>query len=331
VLLFYQGGSSPQPPIVQGSSDDFARRVKKVLPARWFGDSAPIAKAIIGGLADLASWSYSLLAYARQQSRIATATGPWLDLISKDFLGDHLMRYGLSDATFRTRIKATILQERVTRNGMISALTTLTGYTPSIFEPWNTYDAGGYDGPGAGGYDCGNYAQYGGSFLGGAGGYGDTNVPGANVWLELLSYAIGGGYDTPAGSDLVGSTHYIDTAYPPSILTPTKTNVWFSDTVFMTVYRPAAPGIPGINGYDGYLGGYDAGAIEYADNATALGGLTDAMIYDTINLTRPTGSLVWVNLVNGPPPQWISLYNLIGQDRSNIIDHSGNFIAAGQH
>ena len=100
---------------------------------------------------DAAAWCYSWIVYAQTQARLATATGIFLDIISLDFLGRHLLRNGSTDGIFRAKIKATILQERVTRQGMISALTTLTGFVPQIFEPWNLRDATGY-GVGLSGY-----------------------------------------------------------------------------------------------------------------------------------------------------------------------------------
>jgi len=70
-----------------GDSNDILTRVKMLIPFRWFSWVAPIRDAILGGLSDSMAWCYSWIVYAKQQSRIATSTGPFLDLISYDFLG----------------------------------------------------------------------------------------------------------------------------------------------------------------------------------------------------------------------------------------------------
>ena len=67
-----------------GDSNDIVTRVKMLIPFRWFSWVAPLRDAILGGLADSAAWCYSWLVYIKQQSRIATSTGPFLDLISYD-------------------------------------------------------------------------------------------------------------------------------------------------------------------------------------------------------------------------------------------------------
>lgn len=129
-----------------GSSANILDRVRKVLPKGWFQWAAPYRDAIIGGLSDSAAWNYGLITYARAQTRLATAYGVWLDIFAYDFLGRTLTRNGAPDNSFRAMIDATILQERVTRAGMIAAVTTLTGNAPWVFEPWNTYDTGAYSG-----------------------------------------------------------------------------------------------------------------------------------------------------------------------------------------
>lgn len=130
-----------------GDTLDILARVKRLIPFRWFQWAAPLRDAIIGGLSDCAANGYSFILYARQQSRLATATGIWLDILCYDFLRRHLLRRGTNDTVFRNVIQATILQERVTRFGMSQALTKLLNVQPFIFEPWNTGDAGGWNTP----------------------------------------------------------------------------------------------------------------------------------------------------------------------------------------
>jgi hypothetical protein len=224
-----------------GDSNDIVNRVKYLIPFRWFSWVAPIRDAVLGGLGDAAAWSYSWYVYAKLQSRIATSTGPFLDITSYDFLGRHLPRGQMTDNQFRARILATILQERVTRKGMIKAVTALTGAAPWIFEPWNTGDAGAWSGPTA---KIGTFAW------GKAGGWGATNLPAQS---------------------------------------------------FMVVTRTAFSGVPNVAGWSGAtglggLGGWGVGAIEWFGANVGQVGVTNQMIYDIINTTRPTGSISWVRI-----------------------------------
>lgn len=161
-----------------GSSSDIVDRIKRLIPHRWFSWVAPYRDAILGGLADSAAWSYGLIGYARDQSRLSTAYGIWLDIFCYDFLGMFLTRNKIADDAFRQIIRATILQERVTRAGMINAITTLTGRVPMIFEPWNTFDTGAYTG-------LPNTTRYGSfGYNVGQGGYGNMQLP-AQTFIKV--------------------------------------------------------------------------------------------------------------------------------------------------
>lgn len=127
-----------------GSQSDFLSRIKSLLPNGWFGDDTPVLDAVLNGIGSALAAVYDLTGYARLQTRIATASDGFLDLVSYDFLGTTLpRRAGESDAAFRARIQAELLLERGTREGMIRALEILTGRTPLIFEPGRTTDTGG--------------------------------------------------------------------------------------------------------------------------------------------------------------------------------------------
>ena len=126
-----------------GDQADCLARIQMTLPSRWFGDSNPILNAVLNGLAYSLALIYSLVQYAKLQTRISTASDGFLDLISYDFFGVGLLRRsGELDAPYRLRIKANLLRERATRNGMISTLTALTGRAPKIFEPKRPADTG---------------------------------------------------------------------------------------------------------------------------------------------------------------------------------------------
>jgi len=247
-----------------GDSNDILTRVKMLIPHRWFAWVAPIRDAILGGLSDSMAWCYAWIIYAKQQSRIATSTGLFLDLISYDFLGRHLPRtLGMTDDIFRARIMATILQERVTRAGMVNAIQLLTGGTPWIFEPWNTGDAGAWSGPTVAQASPGSFAWADASGHNGAGGWGSTDLP---------------------------------------------------EQSFMVVNRTTYSGVPNVAGWSntGNLSGLGSWSNASGSNVTPTGpggggiewfganvqqvGVTDQMIYDAINTTRPSGEISWTRI-----------------------------------
>ena len=153
-----------------------AARIRAVLPGSWFPTSSPrgpspspILDGVLAGLG--AAWAaiYSLLSYTRLQTRIATATDLFLDMIAADFFSSGLARRGdEADAAFRLRILRNIFAPRATRAALSRVLTDLTGHQPVIFEPGYTHDTGGF----------GTFAQGGGGMAYGmAGGYGSLELP----------------------------------------------------------------------------------------------------------------------------------------------------------
>ena len=123
-----------------------------MLPLRWFPDESPVLDTILTGLASGWIRLFDLLDYIRAQTRVATATDAWLDLIAADFFGRRFKRrVHQSDDGFRRRIFAELLRERGTRRAVRSVLQDLTGHDPAIFEPANPGDTGGYGGSSAAG------------------------------------------------------------------------------------------------------------------------------------------------------------------------------------
>jgi hypothetical protein len=170
----------------EGDANDIVARVKRLIPGRWFAYAAPVRDAVLGGIADGASWCFSLIAYARAQSRIATSTGPWLDLIALDYFQRNISRSsGQGDSAFLARIKAELLRERVTRAGMIRAISDLTGSAPVVFEPWNTGDTGAWDNASTLAWDTQ-----------GAGAWGDTVFP-CQAFLTVLPPGLQGIANAP--------------------------------------------------------------------------------------------------------------------------------------
>jgi hypothetical protein len=144
--------------MAKGDQTDFVRRLAGLLPASWFEPGAganPVRDAELNGAAYNLSWIHSLYKYTLKQTRIATATGVWLDRISWDFFGPNFARRnGEPDSSFRVRLKAEILRPRQTRVAISLALTDLTGVAPLIFEPWNPRDCGAYGVQGTMAYGC---------------------------------------------------------------------------------------------------------------------------------------------------------------------------------
>ena len=131
-----------------GDRSDIASRLRAVLPTKWFGDTTPILDTILNGLGAGWEYIYQFQLYAEQQTRLTTASDLWLDLVAGDFFGGRVRRStGQSDSAFRAVIQRMLLREHATRPAMTSALLTLTGRTPRIFEPANTSDTGGYASP----------------------------------------------------------------------------------------------------------------------------------------------------------------------------------------
>jgi len=152
-----------------GDQQDMLARLRVVLPARWFPDRAPVLDGLLGGLASGWDWTYQQFQYVKAQTRIATATDVWLDIIANDFFSRRLLRRtGQSDDAFRNRIRLELFRERGTRAAIVAVLEDLTGQTPLIFEPARSTDTGGYttpNGVGGGiGYGC-------------AGGWGSLALP----------------------------------------------------------------------------------------------------------------------------------------------------------
>jgi len=125
-------------------SDIFNRLKNNLVP--WFGQDSPNVDALLQGIAKTDSTIYALIGYANTQTRIKTATGDALDLISLDYFGGDLPRHpGENDASFRNRILADLVQERATRKGMYTVLKNLTGIAPIIIEGTYAGNVGFYD------------------------------------------------------------------------------------------------------------------------------------------------------------------------------------------
>lgn len=144
-----------------GDQTDIHSRLRALIPFGWFpAGVSPLVDGLILGISNALAFIYSILAYVRLQTRIATATDGFLDLIAGDFFGNNLPRAaGQSDPSYRARIQANLLRERGTRRAVILILQQLTGRTPIIFEPLRPADTGGYRAPNCGYGAAGGYAS----------------------------------------------------------------------------------------------------------------------------------------------------------------------------
>lgn len=233
-----------------GDQNDVYRRLRGYLP-RWFPDESqsPVITGLLQGLAYTASFIYSLLSYARLQTRIKSATDGWLDMIAADFFGSMLLRAAnQSDDSFRGRILINLFRERATRAGLIRVLQDLTGRTPVVIEPTRPADTGAYGGPLLG--------------YGYAGAYGSLSMPfqafviafrpaGTGI-PNIAGYGVStGGYSTPSQASyaslsmIQGGVSDADIYAAIDSVKPVATIVWTSIVQNLPEPPPVIPGITG--------------------------------------------------------------------------------------
>lgn len=137
-----------------GDQLDITARLQRLMPNGWFANGdVPLRDAILTGFANMFAFIYSLLAYVRLQTRIATATDGWLDLIAYDFFGRDFGRAdGQNDGSFRNQIISRLFRQRNTREAIILVIEQLLGTTPAVIEPQRCADTGGYSEPTTMGY-----------------------------------------------------------------------------------------------------------------------------------------------------------------------------------
>lgn len=233
-----------------GDQQDIYRRLRGFLPP-WFGDEAdtPIINGVLQGLAYAAAYVYSLIGYARLQTRIKTATDGWLDVIAADFFGDSLLRAANQpDESFRARILINLFRERATRAGLIRVLQDLTGRAPVVIEPTRPADTGAYGVPTSGYGYAGAYGSLSSPFQAFVIAFRPTGTGIPNV----AGYGIStGAYATPSQAEyaslsmIQGGVADADIYAAIDSVKPVGTIVWTS----IVQNLPAPPAvIPGITG-----------------------------------------------------------------------------------
>lgn len=113
-------------------------RLKAALPSSWFRDDTPIIDAILSGYAWCLTSIQDDIDESKNQTRIKTTTGGFLDLTSGDFFGESLPRLlGESDPTFGVRIIRNIVSEKATFGAVHGAVVDImagTGATINMYE-----------------------------------------------------------------------------------------------------------------------------------------------------------------------------------------------------
>lgn len=104
-------------------------KLKEALPSSWFSkDDSKFINAILKGFAWCCDLIDNTLAEVKKQTRILTATGGFLELISGDFFGDSVPRHlNESDNTYSSRLVSTILKEKVTPLALSTVVNELMG------------------------------------------------------------------------------------------------------------------------------------------------------------------------------------------------------------
>jgi hypothetical protein len=126
---------------MMGDQNDMVSRLRALLPARWFADTAPVLDATLTGFAAVWTAAYEQLEFVRRQTRVATANGSFLDMIAKDFFGTRLCRrVAQDDVAYRRMIGLELRRVHATRDAVKAALEDLTGRPPLIFEPTRPAD-----------------------------------------------------------------------------------------------------------------------------------------------------------------------------------------------
>lgn len=202
-----------------GDQADLVGRLRALLPTRWFGDVSSNLDALLECIATPWSWLYTFVQFVVQQTRIATATGQWLDLIGGDFFGSSLLRSNAeSDTQYRGRIQYLLFRQAATRQAVALAIEHLTGRQAQIFEPANPADTGAY----SSGCPTGRAVGLGVAYCA-AGGWGSLTMP-YQFFVTMERPAIAGlasvtGYGDVGSGYGIGSIAYLDLRSAPGGLT----------------------------------------------------------------------------------------------------------------
>ena len=265
-LLFLFGGGSSSPPTPPGPN-----------PTPPTPPPTPTlltnVGALLQGFGNVGSYIYNLAVLAKAQMRLLTSVGLFIDLWSYDRLGLFIQRKtGETDAAWRARVAKEVVRIRVSRSGMYQTILDLTGFAPVIIEPWNTGD-------------CGAWSR----------GVGSSALPTPSSWVTGVN---------SSGNVVQGQYGW-------------GTQTWTA-VVLMIVKMPGVQGIPKLGGWSTGVGsgasptigswttgvgssatpnGSTLGGMSWITQSQITGTVTTQDVYDAINLTKPVGVQVFVQLI----------------------------------
>lgn len=264
-----------------GDQDDFISRLLRLLPSGWFPSDAPRLKAVLQGAAASLSAAFAMFSFVKVQTRIQTASGSFLDLISEGYFGGNLPRLQYeSDSAYAGRIEYNLIAPRGTHDGMMQMLHQLTGNTAVIFQP----NLAG---------DCLCLASR-----------SAPNVAGAGAQIDSIA---GSGYQPPWAS------------FGSSTATGRPSSAWGTLLMPCQVFIIVAPPLTGLavyKLYDGYgsmaapAAGGAGGLVAIAEPDSAGPGIplvnpgslpgevTDSFIYQQVSDWMPVGYTAWVLVSN---------------------------------
>ncbi|OZB40978.1 MAG: hypothetical protein B7X48_02725 [Acidiphilium sp. 34-60-192] len=169
-------------------------RLRALLPTGWFSDNTPVLDALTLGMGALWVGLIGVIDTVRAQTRMATASGVFLDLAALDYCGTAINRRAGESAA------------------LVAAIERVTGRAPQIFEPFNPTDCGGYST---------NTLGY-----GVRGGYGSLALP---YQLFVTAYrpdavpaSHAGGYNQGPGGYNVGPMAWVASGDNPGLLTDSQ-------------------------------------------------------------------------------------------------------------
>jgi hypothetical protein len=209
-------GAQPVGPVGSStlvSAGWISARLKALLPTGWFSDQTPVLDAVTLGMGTLWVGLIGLIDTVRAQTRIATASGVFLDWAALDYCGTAVSRRaGESDSAFSARLRASVLAPRATRAALIGAIERVTGRSPKIFEPFNPADTGGYSTNTLGYGVCGGYGSLALAYQLFVTAYRPDAAPASHA----------GGYNQGPGGYNAGPMAWVDPGDNPGLLTDSE-------------------------------------------------------------------------------------------------------------
>lgn len=136
--------------VIPGSIDDFANRLRSLLPIGWFPappqgleeEQAPVLVAMLRGFASVLAGIWTLAQDCESQMRLSDMSGGFLDMAAEDYFGSgELPRQTQeSDSAYHARIVSSLIATKNTRRAVRDALLGVTGVEPVLIEPQNASD-----------------------------------------------------------------------------------------------------------------------------------------------------------------------------------------------